>query len=132
MIRRVFRALDSLYYWVSKGSLLEVIEQDEGRKFFPPDTVVFNKVLEEFDFCGYAEKIVLRGTELFQITEAGKDKWYLLQGKTPEARPVQKGAIPSVGWKALRIPHGLDSIPDPRNLSGVRGDVELSRVPCRR
>lgn len=133
MRQSVFRALDPVEGWVSKESLQEMIERGWGRKFFPFDTTVFNETIGELDFCGYVRKTVLCETELFQITEAERAKWCLFQGKVPEVDLPSRETMLLIRWKASRMPHDLNFIPDPRNLhgNGVRNDVEQPYVSRR-
>lgn len=131
MQRRVFHVLEESFgFWVSLESIREEIEQMERWRAFSVKDLnnLFLEVFSEFDFCGYVSHLSFGGTELFRITEEGCWKWHLMQGFSEGGK--RSFRIPA--RDARKSSWNLGCIPDQRNPSGVRGDVEYSRVPLLR
>lgn len=135
MQRRVFHVLEESFgFWVSLESIREEIEQMERWRAFSVKDLnnLFLEVFSEFDFCGYVSRLSFGGVELFRITEEGCWKWRLMQGFSEGCGEGKRSFHIPVLRGARKSSRNLGCIPDQRNPSGVRGDVEYSRVPLLR
>ena len=134
MQKRVFHVLEESFgFWVSLKSVREEIEQMEMRKIFFAKGLddLLLEVLSKLDFCGHVSSLCFCGVELFRITEEGSWKWHLMQGLS-ERREGEKRSFRIPARDTRKSSRNLGCIPDQRNPSGVRSDVEYSRVPLLR